>query len=145
MIPRSVAHLDERDTGPDGLASGWGAPVGPPLFRVFGSDGGQVTKRYDEPIELKSEGFANGAPVAFVWRGRSYEVDQHIGSWREAGEWWNGAEQRDREYHRLLARPLGALATGDVDADGSLRTPGAVYDIYLDRARGGWRITRVWD
>ena len=104
-----------------------------------------MTKRYDEPIEVEAPLVDDGAPTAFSWRGRPYEVDQHLGCWREAGEWWNGSALRDREYHRLLARPAGSLATGDVDADGFLRSAGAVYDVYRDRARGGWRITRVWD
>jgi hypothetical protein len=108
------------------------------------SSADEVTKRYDEPIEVRAGFFDDGAPVAFAWRGRRYEVDQHLGSWREAGEYWSDSP-RDREYHRLLARPAAARATGDVDADGFMRSAGAVYDVYLDRARGGWRITRVWD
>jgi hypothetical protein len=103
-----------------------------------------VTKRYDEPIEVRGIP-GEGAPRSFRWRGRRYDVDQHLGSWREGGEWWDGARARDREYHRLLARPADAFATGDVDADGFLRSVAAVYDVYLDRARGDWRITRVWD
>ena len=103
-----------------------------------------MTKRYDQPIEVTGDP-AQGAPRWFRWRGRRYDVDQHLGSWREAGEWWDGARAREREYHRLLARPAGALATGDVDADGFLRSAAAVYDVYVDRAGGGWRITRVWD
>jgi hypothetical protein len=103
-----------------------------------------VTKRYDEPIEVRADPCDGVTPLAFSWRGRRYDVDQHLGSWREAGELWSEA-RRDREFHRLLARPAGALATGDIDADGFLRSAGAVYDVYLDRARGGWRITRVWD
>jgi hypothetical protein len=105
----------------------------------------EVTKRYDEPIEVRADSLDAGAPSSFTWRGRRYDVDQRLGCWREAGEWWNGSELRDREYHRLLARPAGALATGDIDPDGFMRPAGAVYDVYLDRVRGGWRITRVWD
>ena len=104
-----------------------------------------MTKRYDEPIEVRADLAAGDAPASFRWRGRRYEVDQHLGSWREAGEWWTGSERRDREYHRLLARPAGSLSNGDVDPDGFLRSVGGVYDVYLDRANGGWRITRVWD
>jgi Domain of unknown function (DUF6504) len=105
----------------------------------------ELTKRYDEPIEVTHDGIAPAAPIAFAWRGRHYEVDQLLSSWREAGEWWDRSRAHDREYHRVLARPAGALATGDLDADGFMRSPGAVYDVYNDRARGGWRLARIWD
>ena len=125
-----------------------------------------MTKRYDEAIEVTADPLARGAPLSFVWRGRRYEIDQWLASWREAGEWWtspphvnghtngsgangsghgSGGAVRDREYHRVLARPSGALATGDLDADGFMRSAGAVYDVYRDRARGGWRLARIWD
>jgi hypothetical protein len=54
---------------------------------------------------------------------------------------------KDREFFRLLARPEGSLATGDLDADGYMQrvAPGAVYDVYLDPARGEWRLARIWD
>jgi putative intracellular protease/amidase len=103
-----------------------------------------VAKRYDEPIDVTSDRSA-GAPVSFSWRGRRYFVDQHLADWRDAGEYWDGPAHRDRRYHRVLAHPAGAAATGEVDADGFLRTSGAVYDIYCDRAGGAWRLERIWD
>jgi hypothetical protein len=104
-----------------------------------------MTKRYEEEIDVTLASWDAGAPVAFSWRGRRYEVDQRLACWREAGEWWTENGRRDRTYHRILARPSGALATGDVDPDGFLVPAGAVYDVYLDLARGGWRLARVWD
>lgn len=105
-----------------------------------------MTKRYDDSIEVTPDPIEPRAPLGFVWRGRRYDVDQRLSSWREAGEWWNGAARAvDREFFRVLARPSGALATGEVDADGFMIGPGAVYDIYLDRVRGCWRLARVWD
>lgn len=115
-----------------------------------------MTKRYDDVIEVTSEPERSGAPLAFTWRGRRYAIDQLLDSWREAGEWWaarrngsgpngHGPVMRDREYFRVLARPADSLATGDLDPDGSMRRVGAVYDVYLDRARGGWRLARIWD
>jgi len=103
-----------------------------------------VTKRYDEPIEVIADPVEAHAPVAFSWRGRRYDIDQRIESWREAGEWWTGSEHRDREYYRVLAHPAGTLATGELDSDGFLRSSGAVYDVYRDRA-GLWRLARIWD
>nr|MBA3630826.1 hypothetical protein [Actinomycetota bacterium] len=61
-----------------------------------------MAKRYDEAIDVTPD--TEGGPVAFLWRGRRYEIDQHLTVWREAGEWWNGhGKVRDREYYRVLA------------------------------------------
>jgi hypothetical protein len=103
-----------------------------------------VTKRYDEPIEV-AIAKGDGIPVAFVWRRRRYDVDLRFSTWREAGEWWDRERAHDREYHRLLARPAGAMATGDVDPDGFMHHVGAVYDVYRDRASNSWRLARIWD
>jgi Family of unknown function (DUF6504) len=104
-----------------------------------------VAKRYDEPIEVTPDPVEPGAPLTFSWRGRRYEIDERLSSWREAGEWWNGRGMRDREYHRILARPSGVYSTGDLDADGFMVTCSAVYDIYRDRIAGSWRLARLWD
>jgi Family of unknown function (DUF6504) len=110
-----------------------------------------VAKRYDESIEVTEDPVREGAPISFSWRGRRYEVDQ----WREAGEWWlaaggsNGSSPdgsvRERHFFRVVARPAGALATGELDPDGFMTHVGAVYDMYFDRVRRQWRLTRVWD
>ena len=52
---------------------------------------------------------------------------------------------REREFFRVLARPSGALASGDLDSDGFMQHPGAVYDVYLDQVQRRWRLARVWD
>ena len=117
-----------------------------------------VTKRYDEPIEVTPDPLEADAPIAFSWRGRRFDIDQRLASWREAGQWWegngsaqpsNGHDARkglmEREFFRVFARPSGALASGDVDADGFMISVGAVYDVYRDRARGGWKLARIWD
>ena len=106
---------------------------------------GRMTKRYDEDIEVVVEPVGEGPPAAFRWRGRRYDVDQPLATWREAGEWWSDEGVRDRTYHRVLARPGGTFATGDVAPDGSWLRAGAVYDVYLDATRGSWRLARVWD
>ncbi len=105
-----------------------------------------MTKRYDETIEVTPDPIDPGAPLTFSWRGRRYDIDERLSSWREAGEWWNGTAAREREYHRVLARPAGAMATGELDDDGFLiGSPSAVYDIYRDRLKGDWRMARLWD
>ena len=115
-----------------------------------------MTKRYDDPIDVDTgwpradrqdniDPVVDDAPVAFRWRGTRYEVDQRLDSWREAGQWWAASEATEREFFRVLARPSGTLSSGEVDADGFLRTNGAVYDVYRDRIRGVWRLARIWD
>ena len=112
-----------------------------------------MTKRYDEPIEVTSDPFDPDAPIAFRWRGRLYEIDRSLSTWREAVGWTqrsngygsNGNGGKDREYHRVLARPAGVYAGGDIDADGFMDSVGAVYDVYRDRASEVWKLARVWD
>lgn len=105
-----------------------------------------MAKRYDEPIEVVGDPIEPGAPIAFRWRGRRYDVDERLQAWREAGEWWDARRARERDYFRVLARPAGALTTGDLDPDGFLvGPPSAVYDIYFDRLRDAWLMERLWD
>ena len=104
-----------------------------------------MAKRYDESIEVTPDPADVDAPAAFSWRGRRYDIDERLSSWREAGEWWQGPTAREREYYRVLARPSGALATGDLDADGFMLGCSAVYDIYRDRINDVWRMARLWD
>jgi hypothetical protein len=108
-----------------------------------------VTKRYDEPIEVTPDR-ADGPPAAFTWRGRRYEIVWHIASWREAGEWHDGAGRYDREYFRVLARQVGGptegeLMEGEPGAEGLVIASSAVFDLYLDLIQGGWKLSRMWD
>jgi hypothetical protein len=115
-----------------------------------------LSKRYEEDIEVTPDPVDASAPLSFKWRGRRYEIDQRMSSWREGGRWWLAAgtgngratgtdSPRDREYHRVLARPAGALATGDLDPDGFMRSPSAVYDLFFDRVARAWKLARIWD
>lgn len=106
-----------------------------------------MSKRYDEAIEVTPDTSPTQdraqLPVSFLWRGRRYEVDQHLSSWHEGGGW------RERHFHRVLARPAGVFATGELDSDGFMLPPssgtGAVYDIAFDRIKKAWKLSRVWD
>ena len=98
-----------------------------------------MSKRYDEAIEVTPDRQAQ-LPISFSWRGRDYDVDQHLASWREGGGW------KEKDFHRVLARPSGVFATGDLDPDGFMRTvPGAVYDLAFDRIKKAWKLSRIWD
>jgi hypothetical protein len=50
-----------------------------------------LTKRYDEQIDVTPDPIDADAPLTFLWRGRRYQVDQRLESWREGGEWWRAA------------------------------------------------------
>ena len=52
---------------------------------------------------------------------------------------------RERLFFRVLARPSGTFATGELDADGFMEHTGGVYDIYIDLINKQWRIARIWD
>jgi len=102
-----------------------------------------VSKRYDEAIEVTPDLQAR-LPLSFTWRGRRYEIDQHLSSWCEGGGW------KQKDFHRVLARPSGVFATGELDPDGFMLPPptgitGAVYDLAFDRVKKAWRLARVWD
>ena len=106
-----------------------------------------MSKRYDEAIEVTPDTALTQdratLPISFSWRGRVYEIDQHLSSWREGGGW------KDKDFHRVLARPAGVFATGELDPDGfmlpSSGTRGAVYDLAFDRIKKAWKLARVWD
>jgi Family of unknown function (DUF6504) len=104
-----------------------------------------VAKRYEEAIEVTLDPGNPASPIGFSWRGRRYDIDQHLMTWRDAGEWWKGNAMREREYFRVLARPAGMLAIGDLDPDGCMHTVSAVYDVYRERGNGSWSLARLWD
>lgn len=98
-----------------------------------------MSKRYDEAIEVTPDPHTE-VPLSFYWRGRLYEIDQRLSSWSEGGGW------KERDFHRVLARPSGVFATGELDADGFMRTtPGAVYDLAFDPLKKVWKLARLWD
>lgn len=103
-----------------------------------------MSKRYDEAIEVTSDPARSDdparLPTSFRWRGRRYAIDQYLSTWREGAGW------KDRDCHRVLARPAGLFATGELDADGFMATaPSAVYDLAFDRIQKAWRLSRIWD
>ena len=119
-----------------------------------------MSKRYDEAIEVTPDPNTQ-VPLSFYWRGRRYDVDQHFSSWREGAEWWqarrgqngsngNGSNAngraKDRDCFRILARPAGVFATGELDPDGFMQqSPSAVYDLAFDRIKRVWLLARIWD
>lgn len=126
-----------------------------------------MSKRYDEAIAVTADtSETNGRaalPLSFSWRGRRYDIDQHLSSWREGGEWWqaprgskarsngrssNGSRRapQERDCFRVLARLSDAFATGELDSDGFMApAPSAVFDLVFDRSDQIWRLARIWD
>ena len=95
---------------------------------------------------------ANGAPVAFRWRGRGYRVRSVLANWVEAMPWWSGG---------IPARSAGGRSQiWRVEAVGS--TGAGVYDLRRsphrirvnaalrstddgDDVRSSWWVERVLD
>jgi len=89
-------------------------------------------KRYRE--DLDEVEVAQGAPSAFLWRGRRYEVLQVLGHWHEDAGWWNRSGGATLRVERTdLWR---------VEARNGLPTRG-IYELVQRCDR--WRLDRVWD
>lgn len=97
-----------------------------------------MSKRFREAVEVSGD----SRPVAFRWRGRTYEVLGVVGYWREDAGYWigGGVEIPQRDLWRVEA-----VRRGRSTADGHpTRTPGrGVYELVCEGGR--WRLDRVWD
>ncbi len=51
-----------------------------------------MPRRILQDIQVQTS--PDGRPRAFVWRGRSYRVDETLECWRESGCWWDGEPAR---------------------------------------------------
>ena len=56
-----------------------------------------MARRYGEPIPVLAR---DGQPVAFTWRGVTYQV-RAIGTWRLATRWWDVDATVNRVYFRV--------------------------------------------
>ena len=56
-----------------------------------------MARRYGEPIPVLAR---DGQPVAFTWRGVTYQV-RVIGTWRLSTRWWETMALVDRTYFRV--------------------------------------------
>ncbi len=94
-----------------------------------------MTKRYRE--ELESVRCERGVPVAFRWRGRTYEVRRVLGHWREDPGWWRRSDGR---AIRIEQADLWRVEAGARRSGGP---PGGVYEV-VQRGQH-WHLDRVWD
>ncbi|OPZ63031.1 MAG: hypothetical protein BWY85_01886 [Firmicutes bacterium ADurb.Bin506] len=60
-----------------------------------------MSRKIGRRIEVEES--APGRPGKFYWSGRWNRVSSVIDSWRECGEWWNGADEQD--YFLVSADP----------------------------------------
>ena len=123
---RPTPGLDPR--GPDGI-----------------SEGDAVTRRYDDPVEVRRR---DEDPAEFLWRGRFYAVREVLAHWVETGAWWqppvaatagsaaialdSSALAAEREVWRVEASPGRAHGSG-------------VFDLCFDWAAGSWVLLRALD
>ncbi len=56
-------------------------------------------RQYGLPIRVETA--ADGLPIAFAWRGRTYRVTV-IGHWHLADRRWDRERWSDRQYYRLI-------------------------------------------
>ena len=122
-------------------------------------------RRSGEAVRVRSGAAGGPAPGGFLWRGRSYVVEDVLSRWRERTAWWEhpalaavhggagapegdphgGAPEPDaeREVWRVEARPARGGATGVYDLcrpapPGTAGAPAPLHD-------GAWRLLRVCD
>ena len=71
---------------------------------------------------MKVRTSADGSPKSFLWNGAWHDVDEIVGQWAIAGEWYD--DRLGRTYWRV-------------------RTAGATVDLFRDSA-GIWSVARTW-
>jgi hypothetical protein len=92
---------------------------------IVTTSGGGSGKRREEPIEVTWDG-QRGVPVAFVVRGRRYNVDALVQTWALERAWWDPRTRLSRRCFRVLAR-------------------GGLYDLAYDRLAGAWLLIGIVD
>lgn len=94
-----------------------------------------MTKRYREVLEEVRTDPAGGAvPMAFTWRGQTYQVLSVLGHWREDAGWWR---RPDGQPIRIAQSDLWR-----VEARNGTPTRG-VYELVCRDEQ--WHLDRVWD
>jgi hypothetical protein len=90
--------------------------------------GDEITVEFDAPPALEKK---PGPPDRFVWRGRTYEVEEVVSEWHDFTR--RGRMARNmRPDHALSAARRGSWGVGRDYF--RVRSAGRVFDIYYDRA-----------
>ncbi|GAB3690726.1 DUF6504 family protein [Angustibacter aerolatus] len=123
-----------------------------------------MVRRYDEQVDVRCEGDPPGVdldpdeprqPVAFVWRGRFYDVRAVQARWYERRGWWRdpsglallglGADPDAPSGGRLATVPA-EREVWRVEAAAGRCSPVGVYELVHDPARvPAWQLTSVDD
>jgi hypothetical protein len=99
-----------------------------------------VTKRYRERLErVECE---DERPRAFAWRGRSYQVLQVLGHWREDPGWWR---RPDGQPIRIEQADLWRVEVcPGLGGDGGRGASShGVFELVCHGE--AWRLERIWD
>ncbi len=123
-------------------------------------------RRYDDPVDVRRGRVAGtgGGPVEgpeqFVWRGRLWKVHAVLAQWTETGPWWQSGDARavlgdepatgdagDTGAATGLSLDLAEREVWRVEAGRgrAVEAGRGVFDLVLDWADGGWRLTRCLD
>jgi hypothetical protein len=95
---------------------------------MFFSGAMHMAKHIHEPITVSSQQElfdSQTLPRRFTWRGRSFEIAEVGGEWRELGRWWEGEGER---------RTIRAITTR-----------GVTMDLCQDLRTGLWTLAEVQD
>lgn len=82
-----------------------------------------MSRRYDQPVDCWTD--AEGQPVRFRFKNRTYYVQEVIDSWIEIGEWWNG--EPETRWYRVQTHDRG------------------VFELYSPTETVAWRLWKVLD
>lgn len=96
-------------------------------------------RRYDEEVDVRSDGCLQEKPEWFVWRGRLYVVRSVVDHWWERRAWWRSVLDTDEAS-------LDALDLQEevwrVEASPGRHVDSGVYDLAHGRS---WRLVRTVD
>jgi hypothetical protein len=87
-----------------------------------------MSKRYNEQIQVWQDETRH--PVAFVWRGRKYQIKSIDHWWTVQSEWWH--VPNSTKHHAVV------LARGQAVNEGA-------YEIYLEMPQKKWYLAKVFD
>jgi hypothetical protein len=102
-----------------------------------------MTRRVDDPVEVRVTGGQDATPTSFLWRNRLYVVREVLGHWRERCEWWNGSAARavhgDTAADTAAVGAVGAVGAGRGAAAAGVVSSAAAVQV-MDQEQEMWRV-----
>ena len=100
-----------------------------------------MTRIVDRPVKVKTS--PAGIPEIFVFRGSHHRVAVLLDTWRETGEWWDGA--REKVVFRVRTTS-GGIFELERESERASRNGGEGGGGNGDGDRGtAWRLYKVYD